>query len=227
MKKRIAIIEDDPAINHGIELTLGKEQYDFCCCYNLRDAKDMNAADLIILDLNLPDGNGLEFLKELRKTLQIPVLILTANDTELDEVTGLSLGADDYVTKPFSLMALRLRVQKLLARNNASAGLFSYDKNGLSLDFDNLHFSKDGAELELSKTEIRLLRCLVENEGVTLSRERLIDYVWQNQQCVDENALTVSVKRLRDKIESKDERLIHTVYGIGYVFRWEQPDVQA
>lgn len=73
----------------------------------------------------------------------------------------------------------------------------------------------------MSKTEIRLLKCLVENEGVTLSRDKLIDYVWQNQQYVDENALTVSVKRLRDKVESKDEKLIHTVYGIGYVFRWE------
>lgn len=124
-------------------------------------------------------------------------------------------------------MALRLRVQKLLARANAAAGSFSYDKNGLSLDFDNLHFSKDGAEIELSKTEIRLLRCFATNEGITLSRERLIDYVWQNQQYVDENALTVSVKRLRDKIERKDEKLIHTVYGVGYVFRWEQQDVQA
>ena len=227
MKKKIVIIEDDPAINHGIELTLGKEQYDFCCCYNLREAKDIHNADLVILDLNLPDGNGLEFLKELRKTSQIPVLILTANDTELDEVTGLSLGADDYVTKPFSLMALRLRVQKLLAHTNAATGSFSYDKNGLFLDFDNLHFSRDGAEIELSKTEIRLLKCLVENEGVTLSRDKLIDYVWQNQQYVDKNALTVSVKRLRDKVESKDEKLIHTVYGIGYVFRWEQQDVQA
>jgi len=227
MKKTIVIIEDDPAINHGIELTLGNEQYEFCHCYSLRDAKEAQHADLIILDLNLPDGNGLDFLKELRKTSQIPVLILTANDTELDEVSGLSLGADDYVTKPFSLMALRLRVQKLLARSGASAESFFYEKNGLSLDFKNLHFTKDGTEIELSKTEIRLLRCFVENEGITVSRERLIDYVWQNQQYVDENALTVSVKRLRDKIESKDERLIHTVYGIGYVFKWEKSNVHA
>ena len=218
MKKRIAIIEDDPAINHGIELSLGNEQYEFCSYYCLSDAKTIKNADLIILDLNLPDGNGLDYLKELRKTSHIPVLILTANDTELDEVAGLSLGADDYVTKPFSLMALRLRVQKLLARSVKSA---AYDKNGLFLDFDNLHFSKDGAEIELSKTEIRLLRCFVENEGITLPRERLIDYVWQNQQYVDENALTVTVKRLRDKIESTDEKLIHTVYGLGYVFKWE------
>lgn len=224
MKKKIIIIEDDPAINHGIELTLGNEQYDFCSYYSLFEAENMGPADLVILDLNLPDGNGLDLLRKLRKTSQIPVLILTANDTELDEVTGLSLGADDYVTKPFSLMAFRLRVQKLLARSKGSPSSV-YDKNGLCLDFDNLHFRKDGTEIDLSKTEIRLLRCFVENERVTLSRERLIDCVWQNQQYVDENALTVSVKRLRDKIESKDEKLIHTVYGIGYVFRWEQQNV--
>ena len=221
MKKKIMIIEDDPAINHGIELTLGNEQYEFFNCLCLADVENQKAAasDLIILDLNLPDGNGLEFLRELRKTSQVPVLILTANDTELDEVTGLSIGADDYVTKPFSLMALRLRVQKLLQRSKTAP---SFRKNGLSFDFDELHFIKDGMEIELSKTEIRLLKCFVENEGVTLTRDRLIDYVWQNQQYVDENALTVCVKRLRDKIEDNDEKLIHTVYGIGYVFRPEQ-----
>ena len=221
MKKKIMIIEDDPAINRGIELTLGNEQYEFFNCLCLADAEDQKAAasDLIILDLNLPDGNGLEYLRKLRNTSQVPVLILTANDTELDEVTGLSIGADDYVTKPFSLMALRLRAQKLLQRSKSA---LSFDRNGLVFDFDELHFIKDGMEIELSKTEIRLLKCFVENEGVTLTRERLIDYVWQNQQYVDENALTVSVKRLRDKIEDSDEKLIHTVYGIGYVFRPEQ-----
>ena len=219
MKKRIIIIEDDPSINHGIELSLGSDLYEFSSFFCLKDVKDPASADLIILDVNLPDGSGFDFLRELRKTSQVPVLILTANDTELDEVTGLSLGADDYVTKPFSLMALRLRVEKLIGR---SASTFAYDKNGLSLDFDGLRFLKNGNEIELSKTEIRLLRCFTENEGVTLSRDKLIDYVWQNEQFVDESALTVSVKRLRDKIEGKNEKLIHTVYGIGYVFKQEQ-----
>lgn len=219
MKKRIYIIEDDPSINHGIELSLGSEKYEFSSFFCLKDVKDPASADLIILDVNLPDGSGFDFLRELRKSSQVPVLILTANDTELDEVTGLSLGADDYVTKPFSLMALRLRVEKLIGRN---ASTFAYDKNGLSLDFDGLRFLRNGNEIELSKTEIRLLRCFTENEGVTLSRDKLIDYVWQNEQFVDESALTVSVKRLRDKIEDKNEKLIHTVYGIGYVFKQEQ-----
>ena len=219
MKKRICIIEDDPSINHGIQLSLGTELYDFSSFLCFKDVKDVETADLLILDVNLPDGNGFDYLRELRKRSQVPVLMLTANDTELDEVTGLSLGADDYVTKPFSLMALRLRVQKILSRNASS---YAFEKYGLSLDFDGLRFLKNGKEIELSKTEIRLLRCFTENEGVTLSREKLIDYVWQNEQYVDENALTVSVKRLRNKIEDKNEKLIHTVYGIGYVFKQEQ-----
>ena len=228
MKKRIMIIEDDPAINRGIELALGNEEHEFFSCLCLADAKreSTETADLVILDLNLPDGSGLEFLRELRKTSRVPVLILTANDTELDEVTGLSIGADDYVTKPFSLMVLRLRVRNLLERSAPSLS-FQYERNGLCLDFDRMQFAKNGVEIDLSKTEMRLLRCFVENEGVTLSRDRLIDYVWQSQQYVDENALTVSVKRLRDKIEGRGEKLIHTVYGIGYVFRWGQQDVPS
>ncbi len=219
MKKRICIIEDDPSINHGIQLSLGTELYDFSSFLCFKDVKDVETADLLILDVNLPDGNGFDYLRELRKRSQVPVLMLTANDTELDEVTGLSLGADDFVTKPFSLMALRLRVQKILSRSTSS---YAYEKYGLSLDFDGLRFLKNGKEIELSKTEIRLLRYFTENEGATLSREKLIDYVWQNEQYVDENALTVSVKRLRNKIEDKNEKLIHTVYGIGYVFKQEQ-----
>ncbi|EFE28287.1 response regulator receiver domain protein [Filifactor alocis ATCC 35896] len=218
MKRKIYIIEDDSSINRGIELTLGSKEYDFVNFYNLSDVKDIQCADLIILDINLPDGNGLDFLKEIRKYSRKPVLILTANDTEIGEVEGLQLGADDYVTKPFSLMALRLRIEKLLSR---STGDNAYRKYGLDLDFDSFVFKSNGIEFELSKTEIRLLKYLVENEGVILSREKLIDHVWQNQMFVDENALSVAIKRLRDKIDNGEAKLIHTVYGLGYVFRLE------
>lgn len=221
-KKIIYIIEDDVAMNHGIELTLANES---CACrqfFALGEIQNIEQADLVILDVNLPDGNGFDYLKKLRQKSNVPVLILTANDTELDEVTGLTLGADDYVTKPFSLMTLRLRVNNLLARTEVRQeqwGTPLYEKHGLSLDFGRLLFRKNDREIELSKTEIRLLRYFTENEGITLPREKLIDHVWQNQQYVDENALSVTVKRLRDKIESPGERLIHTIYGIGYVFR--------
>jgi DNA-binding response OmpR family regulator len=216
-KRCIYIIEDDHAINHGIELTLGTENYCFKSFYCLNDVKQIENANLIILDINLPDGSGLDLLKDIRQISDVPILIITANDSEMDEVAGLSLGADDYVKKPFSLMALRLRVQKLLDKNAVQT---AYKQNGLEFDFDNLKFYKNGTEIDFSKTEIRLLRCLVENAGTTIPRDKLIEYVWQNQQFVDENALTVSIKRLRDKIESDDLKLIHTVYGIGYVFRW-------
>ena len=223
MKKVIYIIEDDISINHGIELTLGTE-YEYKHYYALKEIEKIELADLIILDINLPDGNGFEYLKKLRETYETPVLILTANDTEVDEVTGLSLGANDYVTKPFSLMALRLRVKNLLSvKSTMTSEMINtiYQKRDLYFDFDHLIFKKRGMELELSKTEIRLLKYFTQNEGITLPREKLIDYVWQNQQFVDENALTVTVKRLRDKIEDKEEKIIHTVYGIGYVFKWE------
>ena len=222
-KKVIYIIEDDISINHGIELTLGTE-FEYQHYYSLKEIEKIELADLIILDINLPDGNGFEYLKKLRETYETPVLILTANDTEVDEVTGLSLGANDYVTKPFSLMVLRLRVKNLLSVKNTMNNEMvntTYQKKDLFFDFDHLIFKKRDMEIELSKTEIRLLKYFTQNEGITLSREKLIDYVWHNQQFVDENALTVSVKRLRDKIEDQDEKIIHTVYGIGYVFKWE------
>ena len=143
MKRKIYIIEDDSSINRGIELTLGSKEYDFVNFYKLSDVKDIKGADLIILDINLPDGNGLDFLKEIRKYSRKPVLILTANDTEIAEVEGLQLGADDYVTKPFSLMALRLRIEKLLSR---SIGDNSYRKYGLYLDFDSFVFKSNGID---------------------------------------------------------------------------------
>ena len=218
MKRKIYIIEDDSSINRWIELTLGSKEYSFVNFYNLSDVKDIQCADLLILDISLPDGNGLDFLKEIRKYSRKPVLILTANDTEIAEVEGLQLGADDYVTKPFSLMALRLRIEKLLSRSTCDN---TYRKYGLDLDFDLFVFKINGVEFELSKTEIRLLKYLVENEGFILSREKLIDYVWQNQTFVDENSLSVAIKRLRDKLDNGDAKLIHTVYGLGYVFRLE------
>lgn len=171
----IYIIEDDVAMNQGIAIALGNEAYEYRQFFSLGEITDIEQADLVILDMNLPDGSGLEYLKRLRQTSDVPVLILTANDTELDEVMGLMLGADDYVTKPFSLMALRLRASNLLARTavkSADAPVNRYEKYGLVLDFGNLMFRKNDREIEFSKTEIHLLKYFVENERIILSRDR-------------------------------------------------------
>lgn len=223
--KKIAIIEDDKGLNNGIALALKNEEYEFIQCYSFLEAKksmkDLQV-DLIVLDINLPDGNGFEYLKEIRKHSEVPVIILTANDLETDEVMGLELGADDYITKPFSLMVLRARIKKALEKSSSLKKLDVYENGELLFDFNRMYFSRNYQEIELSKTEQKLLKILIENKGVKLSRAKLVDAVWTDgAEYVDENALSVTIKRLRDKIEKNPSKpeYIQTVYGIGYVWR--------
>lgn len=211
---KIAIIEDDIGLNRGIALALQREGYEFYSYYTLGEAKDIEQMDLVILDINLPDGSGLDYLRRLRERSHVPVLILTANDSEMDEVAGLELGAQDYMTKPFSLMVLRVRTEKIL-----QAHALPYNAGELLLDFTAMRFRRADIEVELSRTEQKLLYILVKNAGQTIERERLLDYVWQDAQFVDANALSVTVKRLRDKLETAEYKYIHTVYGVGYVWR--------
>ena len=209
----ILIVEDDRSLSAGIALALGEAV--FACAYTLQEAEAALTAasiDLVILDINLPDGSGLDLLRRLRQHSEVPVLLLTANDLERDEVAGLEAGADDYVTKPFSLAVLRARAGRLLSRRPAG---------GISLppfafDFAALRFTVDGAPVDLSRTEQRLLRLLVENRGRTLPRDLLLSRVWDGGEFVDENALSVAVRRLRSKLPGAP---IKTVYGVGY--QWE------
>ncbi len=221
---RIAIIEDDIGLNRGIALALQQEGYEFYPYYTLGEAQDIGNMDLIILDLNLPDGNGLDYLRKMREHSKVPVLILTANDSEMDEVSGLELGAQDYMTKPFSLMVLRIRVEKIL-KQQTKQNIYTAGK--LWFDFAGMAFYRAGTKVELSKTEQRLLHILVENTGQTLSRDQLLNYVWQDAQFVDANALSVTIKRLRDKLETPQDKFIHTVYGIGYMWQLKNTDIDA
>lgn len=216
---KILIAEDDTALNNGIALSF--KEHEIVQVYTLQQAREAwdSSVELIILDINLPDGSGLDFCREVRGVSDVPVIFLTANDMELDIVTGLELGADDYITKPFSLMVLRARVNAALRRADAAGSRNDiYEKDGFMFDFDRTIFEAGGQRVELSRTEQRLLRVLTSNIGITLSREKLIDAVWQtDQQFVDGNALSVTMKRLREKLPGIPVR---TVYGIGYV--WER-----
>ncbi|MCM1124375.1 MAG: response regulator transcription factor [Eubacterium sp.] len=202
---------------------------------------------LIILDINLPDGSGFDFLGQIQDEYDIPVILLTANDMETDIVAGLNAGADDYITKPFSLAVLRARVETQLRRaaQRRSAGsvvnagdmavggaVMGGTADGRPEPADGgwvidgayrFHFVKmlffhNDEQIELSKGEQKLLRILVENRGITLGREQLIDRIWtEDAAFVYENTLSVTVKRLRDKLGAQEK--IKTVYGIGY--RWD------
>ena len=221
--KKILIIEDELSLSNGVAIALKNSEF------TIIQARDLNSArmeiqkttyDLIILDINLPDGSGLDFLKELRKFSAIPVIMLTAKDMETDVVTGFEFGADDYITKPFSLMILRARVQAQL-RKVAAISIEPIQIDDFSFYFSKMEFLKHGVPIELSKTEQKLLRCLLENKGHTLERSQLIDIIWTDgANYVDENALSVTVKRLRDKLEDipSSPKYIKTVYGIGYTW---------
>ncbi|MFR6290052.1 MAG: response regulator transcription factor [Peptococcaceae bacterium] len=220
--KRILIIEDDRDLNQGLCLALQNSAYQIVSCFDLQSGRRALAeqtVDLILLDINLPDGNGLTFLQELRKGSAVPVILLTANDTEMDVVIGLEHGADDYITKPFSLAILRARVSAQLRRaeqTDTAHNRIVLDR--FVFDFDRMEFQKEGQLIELSKIEQKLLRLLVENKGVTLSRAMLVDRIWTDgAEYVDENALSVTIKRLRDKLDAAS--YIKTVYGVGYVWK--------
>lgn len=221
----VLIIEDDVTLGKGIQLALQSDSMKIEVCHGLAEAqKAMKETEfqLLILDVNLPDGNGVEFLSQIRQNNAVPVILLTANDMETDIVTGLESGADDYITKPFSLAVLRARVHTQL-RKTASERSSVFAIDAFYFDFERMEFKKNGQEISLSKTEQKLLRVLVNNSNRTLSRAELVDRIWTDgAEYVDENALSVTVKRLRDKLEDNpsNPQYLKTVYGIGYI--WEK-----
>ena len=216
--QKILLLEDDITLGSGIRLALQSPTVQITLCRTLAQARGAsadNSYDLLILDVNLPDGSGLDLLEQVRNTSPVPVILLTANDLEMDVVTGLESGADDYITKPFSLAILRARVNAQLRRGTAGKTA-CYTIDSFTFDFDRMEFHKDGQSMELSKTEQKLLRILVENRGQTLSRGVLVDRIWTDgAEFVDENALSVTVKRLRSKLEEtpSSPQYLKTVYA--------------
>ncbi len=235
----IQIVEDDKALSEGISISLGDYADVFYKEYRIDAARagfDRYGEEisLIILDLNLPDGIGYDYLKYVREKSTVPVLILTANDLEMDEVTGLTMGADDFLTKPFSLAVLRARVNALVRRSqtaqkadtgflkespaNETSGVYRIDD--MIFDFERLIFKKGGSELFLSVNEQKLLKIFLDHKGMLLTRDTLIERLWGDSgEYVEENALSVTINRLRSKIDSTSkDRHINTVYGQGYKF---------
>lgn len=222
----IQIVEDDRALSDGIVLALKEPDLEFVQDVTVKAARASfgeKQPELIILDVNLPDGSGYDYLKWVRERSQLPVLVLTANDMEMDEVMGLTLGADDYMAKPFSLAVLRARIQALMRRGRSQSA-YVYEEDDFLFDFGSLVFLRKGQPLSLSVNEQRLLRLFVENRGRVLTRNILIDRLWSDGgEYVDENALSVTVNRLRSKLEDKKGSIsyIKTIYGQGYMWKKE------
>ncbi len=229
-KDTILVIEDDEGLNRGISFSLNKENYQVLSAKNLAEGRlylRANDVDIVLLDINLPDGDGFAFCKELRNNSNIPVIILTARDLETDEIIGFASGADDYITKPFSLSVLKARIDVQLRRNHLLKEEAGKEKKSwlasgvIRLCKDNCKVYKDQDEIELSNTEYKLLKLLLEHKGQLLLKEQILEAIWDVEaNFVDENTLPVNIRRLRKKLEedASQPRLIKTVHGMGYLW---------
>ncbi|MCM1542307.1 MAG: response regulator transcription factor [Blautia sp.] len=220
----ILLLEDDKALNRGITLTLQKAGYRVTSAFTLSEAEacfDRNPFALVISDITLPDGTGLDFGRKVRQAGNTYLIYLTALDTEADIVNGYDAGADDYITKPFSLMVLVSKVNALMRRLGGSAESSPGFQNlmisgGIQINCQEMKVFKNGVEQSLSKKELQLLMFLWENAGQILSREKILEHVWDvDGQFVDDNTVTVNISRLKNKLGTDE---ISNVRGLGYIW---------
>lgn len=223
----IFLIEDDEALAEGISFMLVKEGYEterFSACSDSRRALEQIQPDLILLDWNLPDGDGLMLCREISEKWKIPILMITARDMEIDQVMCLESGADDYIAKPFSLAVLKARIATLLRRQGGQSEKAGQLISGqIRVDNKEMRAWKEDEELDLSLTEYRILKYFLENKNQVLLKEQILSHVWDNGgKFVEENTLMVNIRRLRTKVEkdASHPEYIKTVHGMGYL--WEE-----
>lgn len=223
----IFLIEDDEALAEGISFMLEKEGYEterFSACSDSRRALEQIQPDLILLDWNLPDGDGLMLCREISEKWKIPILMITARDMEIDQVMCLESGADDYIAKPFSLAVLKARIAALLRRQGGQSEKAGQLISGqIRVDNKEMRVWKEDEELDLSLTEYRILKYFLENKNQVLLKEQILSHVWDNGgKFVEENTLMVNIRRLRTKVEkdASHPEYIKTVHGMGYL--WEE-----
>ena len=221
---KILLVEDEEKLARFVELELKHEGYAVDKAFDGRTGLEMAEGgdyDLLLLDIMLPGLNGLEVLRRLRKTKQTPVIMLTARDAVMDKVTGLDMGADDYVTKPFSIEELLARIRASLRKQTAQkqeTGLLSC--GGLTVDVSRHRVTRDGKDIELTGREFSLLQYFMENKTIVLTRDQLLEKVWGYEYLGETNVVDVYVRYLRGKIDDGfDQKLLQTVRGVGYVLR--------
>lgn len=224
---KILLLEDDKSLNRGISLKLQKEGYEVLSAFGVTEAEEVfrtNQIDLIISDITMNDGNGLDFAREVRKKSDVHILFLTALDQEVDIVNGYDVGADDYITKPFSLMVLISKVNAIMrrieSRQNGSEETGELYAEDICMQSVQMKVYKGGEELNLSKKEIQLLHYFLEHPGQIISKEQILEAVWGlDGQFVDDNTVPVTISRLKKRLSSKEEgEYIKNVRGLGYLW---------
>lgn len=230
---KILIVEDEKKIARIMELEVNHAGYEVEVVYNgkdgIRKIKD-NDFDLLILDIMLPEINGMEVCSQIREFSNIPIIMVTARDSTKDKVKGLDIGADDYITKPFDAEELLARIRALLRRKNEEINKDANKENILKINDLEMNMEKhlvkrNGNKIDLTKKEYDLLKFLLENQDLVVSRDKLLKNVWGYDYAGETNIVDVYIRYLRSKIDdSYDKKLIHTVRGVGYVLRDEEDD---
>ena len=212
----ILLVEDSETIIMGLEYSLKQEGYNVKVARTIQEAKKQEEYDLILLDVTLPDGNGFEFFKNIKNNQDIPVIFLTALDEEMNVVRGLELGAEDYVVKPFRLKELLSRIKVALRRYNKISSTF-LDCKGIKIDTENMQVSVNDKIIEITSLEYKIIYMLFSNKNKLVTREMLLDKIWDVAgNFVNDNTLTVYIKRIREKIGDNEGKIIKTVRGVGY-----------
>lgn len=218
---KIFLVEDDPKICGELKTLLEKYGYECCCAEDFQDVAQeaaRNGCHLVLLDLGLPYFDGFHVCRELRRVSEVPVIIVTSRDTEMDELMGMNLGADDFITKPYNTHILLARIEALLKRTYRGAAASELTHGDVTLDIAGGTVSHGGNVAELTKNELRILHTLMKNAGKIVSRDELMGDLWQTDEFVDDNTLTVNITRLRSKLAEIGVRdFLVTRRGQGYM----------
>ena len=219
--QKILIVEDDEKLRNELDIFLNNNGYEIVTLNTfdntINDILAINP-DLVLLDINLPNADGEYVCKQIRKTSNMPIIIITSRDNELDELICLNYGADNYITKPFNIQILLAKIASLLRRTNIVGYQDKINCNEFILDLSKSTIEQDGKVIELTKNEFRILKYLVQNRGKIVSREEIMECLWEDESFIDDNTLTVNITRLRNKLEEINQKeLIMTRRGQGYI----------
>lgn len=221
--QKILIVEDDEKLREELEIFLNNNGYKVDCLKTfdntIKDILEINP-DVVLLDINLPGNDGEYICKEIRKQSNMGIIIITSRDNELDELVSINYGADHYITKPFNIQILLAKINSLLRRTNSCYELV--DAKDFILNISNNTITKNDITIDLTKNEYKILKYLIENRGKIVSREDIMECLWESESFIDDNTLSVNITRLRTKLEELNLKdLIETKRGQGYILKGE------